>query len=35
MTALTRIWLSVLRGYLFVAGGLVLWRIVELAVSGR
>jgi NRAMP (natural resistance-associated macrophage protein)-like metal ion transporter len=32
-TPLTRIWLSVLRGYLVVAGGLVLWRIVELAVS--
>jgi hypothetical protein len=31
MTPLTRIWLSVLRGYLVVAGGLVLWRIVELA----
>jgi Mn2+/Fe2+ NRAMP family transporter len=33
MTPLTRIWLSVLRGYLVVAGGLVLWRIVELALS--
>jgi Mn2+/Fe2+ NRAMP family transporter len=33
LTPLTRIWLSVLRGYLIVAGGLVLWRIVELAVS--
>ena len=33
LTPLTRIWLSVLRGYLVVAGGLVLWRIVELAVS--
>jgi Mn2+/Fe2+ NRAMP family transporter len=33
MTPLTRIWLGVLRGYLLVAGGLVLWRIVELAVS--
>ena len=31
MTPLTRIWLSVLRGYLVVAGGLVFWRIVELA----
>ena len=35
MTPLTRIWLSVLRGYLVVAGGLVFWRIVELAVAGR
>jgi NRAMP (natural resistance-associated macrophage protein)-like metal ion transporter len=33
LTPLTRIWLSVLRGYLVVAGGLVLWRIVELALS--
>jgi hypothetical protein len=33
VTPLTRIWLSVLRAYLVVAGGLVLWRIVELAVS--
>ena len=33
VTPLTRIWLSVLRGYLVVAGGLVLWRIVELAIS--
>jgi Mn2+/Fe2+ NRAMP family transporter len=33
MTPLTRIWLAVLRGYLVVAGGLVLWRIVELALS--
>jgi Mn2+/Fe2+ NRAMP family transporter len=33
MTPITRIWLSVLRGYLVVAGGLVLWRIVQLAVS--
>jgi Mn2+/Fe2+ NRAMP family transporter len=33
LTPLTRIWLSVLRGYLVVAGALVLWRIVELAVS--
>ncbi|MBV8187368.1 MAG: divalent metal cation transporter [Alphaproteobacteria bacterium] len=31
MTAATRIWLGVLRGYLFVAGGLVLVRIVQLA----
>jgi Mn2+/Fe2+ NRAMP family transporter len=33
LTPLTRIWLSVLRGYLVVAGGLMLWRIIELAVS--
>jgi Mn2+/Fe2+ NRAMP family transporter len=33
LTPLTQIWLSVLRGYLVIAGGLVLWRIVELAVS--
>ncbi len=33
LTPLTRIWLGVLRGYLVVAGGLVLWRIIELAVS--
>jgi hypothetical protein len=31
LTPLTRIWLSVLRGYLVVAGGLVFWRILELA----
>jgi NRAMP (natural resistance-associated macrophage protein)-like metal ion transporter len=31
LTPLTRIWLGVLRGYLVVAGALVLWRIVELA----
>jgi len=35
MTALTRIWLSVLRGYLILAGGLVLGRIVELAIVAR
>jgi Mn2+/Fe2+ NRAMP family transporter len=35
MTPLTRMWLAVLRCYLVVAGGLVLWRIVELAVAGR
>ena len=34
MTPLTRIWMIVLRGYLIVAGGLVLVRIVELATSG-
>ena len=28
-----RIWLAVLRGYLVVAGGFVLWRIIELALS--
>jgi NRAMP (natural resistance-associated macrophage protein)-like metal ion transporter len=28
---LARIWMGILRGYLVVAGGLVLWRIVELA----
>jgi NRAMP (natural resistance-associated macrophage protein)-like metal ion transporter len=33
LTPLTRIWLAVLRGYLVVAGGLVLWRIAELALS--
>jgi hypothetical protein len=32
MAPLTRIWLSILRDYLVVAGGLALWRIVELAV---
>ena len=33
MTPLTRIWLAVLRGYLLIAGGLVFWRIVDLATS--
>jgi Mn2+/Fe2+ NRAMP family transporter len=33
MTSLTRIWTVVLRGYLLVAGGLVLVRIVQLATS--
>src|SRR3984893_7533373 len=33
MTPLTRIWLAVLRGYLLIAGGLVFWRIFELALS--
>jgi hypothetical protein len=33
MTPLTRIWLAVLRSYLLIAGGLVLWRIVDLATS--
>jgi Mn2+/Fe2+ NRAMP family transporter len=34
MTMLTRIWMIVLRSYLLVAGGLVLARIVELALFG-
>jgi Mn2+/Fe2+ NRAMP family transporter len=34
MTPLTRIWMIVLRGYLLIAGGLVLVRIVQLATSG-
>jgi hypothetical protein len=33
MTPLTRIWLAVLRGYRFITGGLVFWRIFELALS--
>jgi len=33
MTPLTRIWMIVPRGYLMLAGGLVLVRIVELATS--
>ena len=33
LTPLTRIWLTVLRGYLIIACGLVLWRILELALS--
>jgi NRAMP (natural resistance-associated macrophage protein)-like metal ion transporter len=33
LTPLTRIWLTVLRGYLIIAGGLVFWRILELALS--
>ena len=33
LTPLTRLWLTVLRGYLIVASGLVVWRIVELAPS--
>jgi len=32
ITPMTRLWLGALRGYLVVAGGLVLWRIIELAV---
>jgi Mn2+/Fe2+ NRAMP family transporter len=35
MTALTRLWMVVLRLYLVVAGGLVLVRIVELAMAGH
>jgi Mn2+/Fe2+ NRAMP family transporter len=34
LTVLSRIWLIVLRGYLIVAAGLVLVRIVELAIGG-
>jgi NRAMP (natural resistance-associated macrophage protein)-like metal ion transporter len=33
LTPLTRIWFAVLRGYLLMAGGLVLWRIIELAIG--
>jgi Mn2+/Fe2+ NRAMP family transporter len=33
MTPLVRIWMMVLRGYLIIAGGLVLLRIVQLAVG--
>ena len=33
LTSLSRLWLGILRGYLVLAGGLVLWRIVELALS--
>jgi hypothetical protein len=35
LTAGERIWLVVLRGYLFLAAGLVLARIVSLAVAGH
>jgi Mn2+/Fe2+ NRAMP family transporter len=34
LTLLNRVWLIVLRGYLVVAGGLVLLRIVQLATAG-
>ena len=34
LTPIRRIWMGVLRGYLVVAGGLVLIRIVQLAASG-
>ena len=33
LTPLTRIWMVVLRGYLLLAGGLVLFRIIQLATS--
>ncbi|MGH8150004.1 MAG: divalent metal cation transporter, partial [Steroidobacteraceae bacterium] len=35
VTQSTRLWMIVLRGYLVVAGGLVLARIVELALTGH
>ena len=35
LTPINRLWMIILRGYLIVAGGLVLVRIVELVVSGR
>jgi NRAMP (natural resistance-associated macrophage protein)-like metal ion transporter len=35
LTMLNRIWMSVLRGYLIIAGGLVLVRIVQLAAGGN
>jgi hypothetical protein len=35
MTPLTRVWMLVLRGYLFVTGGLVSLRIVQLSLGGR
>jgi len=35
MTPLTRIWMIVLRGYLVIAGGLVLVRIIQLATTGE
>jgi hypothetical protein len=34
LTTLNRVWLIVLRGYLIVAAGLVLVRIVQLAMAG-
>ena len=34
LTLASRVWMIVLRGYLVVAGGLVLVRIVELALGG-
>jgi hypothetical protein len=33
MSPLSRVWMVVLRLYLVLAGGLVLWRIVQLAIS--
>jgi len=35
LTPLTRLWMAVLRGYLVVAGGLVLVRIVQLAMGAQ
>jgi NRAMP (natural resistance-associated macrophage protein)-like metal ion transporter len=35
MTALVRLWMVVLRAYLVLAGGLVVYRIVRLAVAGH
>ena len=35
MTSLTRVWMLVLRAYLVVAGGLVLFRIVQLSLGAR
>jgi Mn2+/Fe2+ NRAMP family transporter len=35
LTAATRLWMIVLRGYLAIAGGLVLFRIVGLATTGN
>jgi len=35
MTALNRTWMFVLRGYLLLAAGLVLFRIVQLALGGH
>jgi Mn2+/Fe2+ NRAMP family transporter len=35
MTRLTRLWMVVLRGYLLIAGGLILVRIVQLALAGH
>ncbi|HUN95281.1 MAG TPA: Nramp family divalent metal transporter [Bradyrhizobium sp.] len=35
MTPLTRVWMVVLRAYLVVAGGLVLFRIVQLSLGAR
>ena len=35
MTSLTRVWMLVLRAYLVVAGGLVLFRIVQLSLGTR